>query len=62
MLTHFLGLVIMKLMAKKTWIFIFLAILFVGFIVGYVTMAFDIKNGILGQKDSRTIWQILSPL
>ncbi|MBU4205026.1 hypothetical protein KKC49_00735 [Patescibacteria group bacterium] len=49
-------------MLKKYWIFIFLAVFLFGFIVGYVTMAFDIKNGILGQKDDRNIWQILNPL
>ncbi|MBU3934603.1 hypothetical protein KKC00_01430 [Patescibacteria group bacterium] len=48
-------------MSKKVWIFIFLTIFLFSFIVGYVTMAFDIKNGILGQSDSRTIWQILKP-
>jgi len=48
-------------MTKKFWILVFLAIFVFGFIVGYLAMAFDIKNGILGGKETRTIWQILSP-
>jgi len=48
-------------MKKRFWILLFSAMLVAGFIVGYVAMAFDIKNGLLGQSDDRTIWQILSP-
>ena len=48
-------------MTKKLLILVFLLIFLAGFVIGYITMAFDIKNGFVGQKDARSIWTILSP-
>ncbi|MFA5878060.1 MAG: hypothetical protein WC845_01710 [Candidatus Staskawiczbacteria bacterium] len=49
-------------MVKKIWILSFFAIFLIGFFVGYITMTFDIKNGIMGVEDDRSFWQILNPL
>ena len=48
-------------MTKKSLILVFLLILLVGFVVGYIVMSLDIKDGILGSRDGRSIWQIFSP-
>ncbi len=48
--------------SKKYWVVIFFVIFFVGFATGYLTMTFDIKNGILGRENNRNFWEIFNPL
>ncbi len=48
-------------MKKKIFIFLFLGIFILGFVIGYLTMSWDIKDGFFGAPDQRSIWQILLP-
>jgi len=50
-------------MAKKTWIFIFIAIFIFGFFVGYVTRTFDDYDLLGGGADrGQNFWRVLSPI